>query len=74
MPKTWAPKMYVATLNKSIKRHSILSLELISIQGKIYATINELQWLFSVTEEAMHSQLICLASYIRVSSSVLKKV
>jgi hypothetical protein len=73
MPETWAPKMYVAALNKSIKRHSVLSLESISIQGQIYATINELQWLFSATEEAMHSQLIGSASYIRVSGGVFQE-
>jgi hypothetical protein len=27
MPEGWSPKMYVAALNKSIRRHSILSLE-----------------------------------------------
>jgi hypothetical protein len=74
MPATWAPKMYVAALNKSIKRHSILSIESISLQGRIYTTINELQWLFSATEEATHSQLICSASYIRVSGGVLKNI
>jgi hypothetical protein len=73
MSETWAPKMYVAALNKSIKRHSILSLELISILGRTYTTINELQWLFSATEEAMHSQLISSASYICVSGGVLKE-
>jgi hypothetical protein len=74
MPETWAPKMYVAALNKSIKRHSILSLESITINGRIYTTINELEWLFSATEEATHSNLICSSSYIRVSGGVLKEV
>ena len=74
MPEGWTPKMYLAALNKSMKRHSILSLELITIDGQIYATVNELQWLFSATEEATHSQLICSASYICVSGGVLKKV
>ncbi len=74
MPEGWTPKMYLAALNKSMKRHSILSLESITIDGRIYATVNELQWLFSATEEATHSQLICSASYIRVSGGVLKKV
>jgi hypothetical protein len=72
MPNTWAPKMYLAALNKSIKRHSVLSLELISLQGRTYTTINELQWLFSATKEATHSQLTCSASYIHVSGGVLK--
>jgi hypothetical protein len=66
--------MYLATLNKSIRRHSILSLESITLEGRIYATVNELQWLFSATEEATYSDLICLASYIHVSGGVLKKV
>jgi hypothetical protein len=72
MPADWTPKMYVAALNKSIRRHSILSLELITINGSIYATMNELQWLFSATHESTHSQLVCSASYIRVSGGVLK--
>jgi hypothetical protein len=75
MPKTWAPQMYLSTLNKSIKRHLILSLESMSLQqGQTYTTINELQWLFSATEEATHSQLTCLASHVRVYGGVLKKV
>jgi hypothetical protein len=74
MPKDWTPKMYLSALNKSIKKNSILSIESITIDGQIYATINELQWLFSATEQATSSQLICSASYICVSGSVLKKV
>jgi hypothetical protein len=66
--------MYLSALNKSIRKNSILSIESITIDGQIYATINELQWLFSATEEATHSKLICLASYICVSGGVLKKV
>ncbi len=73
--KVVMPETYLAALNKSIKRHSILSLESMSLQqGPTYATINELQWLLSSTEEATHSQLTCLDSYIRVSGSILKKV
>jgi hypothetical protein len=66
--------MYLSAVNKSIRKNLILSIESITIDGQIYSTINKLQWLFSVREEAMHSQLISLASYIRVSGSVLKKV
>jgi hypothetical protein len=55
MPKIRAPKMYLTALKKFIKRHSILSLELMSIQGRDYITINKLQWLFSATKEATHS-------------------
>jgi hypothetical protein len=74
MPQHWSPKMYLAALNKSIRKNSILSIESIAIDGRIYATINELQWLFSATEEATRSRLVCSASYIRVSGGVLKKV
>jgi hypothetical protein len=74
MPNTWTPKMYLSALNKSIRKNSILSIESITIDGRIFATINELQWLFSATEEATHSQLICSGSYIRVSGGVLKQV
>ncbi len=74
MPETWAPKMYLAALNKSTKRHLILSIELMSLQGRTYTTINELQWLFSATKQATHSQLTCSASYIRVSGGILTKV
>jgi hypothetical protein len=74
MPNTWTSKMYPSALNKSIGKNAILSIELITIDGQVYATINELRWLFSATEEATHSQLSCLASYIRVSGGVLKQV
>jgi hypothetical protein len=72
MPAGWTPKMYVAALNKSIRRHSILSLESITINGRDYATMNELQWLFSASHKSTHSQLVCSASYICVSGGVLK--
>jgi hypothetical protein len=74
MPEGWTPKMYVAALNKAMKRHSILCLETIAINGRMYVTVNELQWLFSASDEATHSQLTCSASYIRVSGGVLKKL
>ncbi len=74
MPSGWTPKMYVATLNKSLRQHSILCLESLTIQGRTYATVNKLQWLFSACDEATHSQLTCSASYIRVSGGVLKKL
>jgi hypothetical protein len=75
MPEGWTPKMYVAALNKSIRRHSIISLEsTIITNGRRYSTINELQWLFSATEESTNSQLVSSASYIVVSGGVLKKV
>jgi hypothetical protein len=67
MPSGWTPKMYVAALNKSMKRHSILCLESLTIQGRRYAT-------FSASDEATHSQLTCSASYIRVSGGVLKSI
>jgi hypothetical protein len=70
-PNTWIPKMYLSALNKSIRKNSILSIELITIDGRVHATINELQWLFSATEEATHSQLVCSALYILVSGGVL---
>jgi hypothetical protein len=72
MPEGWTPKMYLGALNKSIMKHSVISLELIPIDRQSYATVNELQWLFSATKEATHSQLTCSASYIRVSGGVLK--
>lgn len=70
MPEGWSPKMYVAALNKSIRRHSILSLESYCNNGRIYSTVNDLQWLFSARDA--HSQLVSSASYIRVSGGVLK--
>jgi hypothetical protein len=57
MPNTWTPKIFLSALNKSIRKNLILSIELITIDGRVYATINELQWLFSATEEAMISAL-----------------
>jgi hypothetical protein len=66
--------MYLSALNKSIRKNSILSIELITIDGQVYATIKKLQWLFSATEKATHSQLICLASYIHVSGDILKQL
>jgi hypothetical protein len=72
MPQGWTPKMYLAALNKSTKKHSVVSIEMLRIEGRSYATVNELQWLFSATKESTHSRLICSASYIRVSGGVFK--
>lgn len=75
MPEDWTPKMYLSALDKSITKNSILSIESITVDGGTYATINELEWLFSATlQQDTHSQLICAASYIRVSGGVLKDV
>jgi hypothetical protein len=42
MPQGWNPRMYLATLNKSIRKHSmIISLELIPIEGRSYAKVNK---------------------------------
>jgi hypothetical protein len=73
MLQSWTPKMYLTPLNNSTRKHSIVSLELITIDGRIYTTINELQWLFGMMEEDTHSQLICLASYIYVSGGGVLK-
>jgi hypothetical protein len=72
MPEGWTPKMYLAALNKSTKKHSVVSVELLRIEGQSYATVNELHWLFSATKEATHSRLNCSASYIRVSGGEFK--
>jgi len=76
MPQGWTPQMYLAAINISIRKRSILSLEVLPIEGRSYAeaTVNELQWLFSATKEATHSRLFCSASYIRVSSSMLTNI
>jgi hypothetical protein len=73
MPQGWTPKMYLGALNKSIRNHSVLSLESIRIDGRSYATVNEIQWLFSATKEATNSGLICSASYIHVSGGIYKE-
>jgi hypothetical protein len=53
----------------------ILSLvESIIIDGQIYATVKELQWVFSAMEVATYIRLVCLASYIHVSSCVKESI
>jgi hypothetical protein len=41
MPQRWTPKMYLAALNKSTKKYSVVSIELLCIEGQSYATVNE---------------------------------
>jgi hypothetical protein len=66
MPRTWTPKMYLGVLHQSIRTNSILTLESIEVSGRNYTTMNELNWLFPLQKELIHSQLLTSASYIHL--------
>ena len=66
MPKDWTPRMYLGALYRSIKSNRVLSLELVTLQGRSYTTINELHWLFSSPVDVIDMRCTTSAAYLRV--------
>jgi hypothetical protein len=67
MPTSWTPKMYLGSLNQSIRTNSLLTLESINCSGRNYTTMNELNWLFPLKKEIIHMRLVTSASYLHLS-------
>jgi hypothetical protein len=66
MPKDWTPRMYLGALFRSIKSNRVLSLELVTLHGRSYTSINELHWLFSSPVDVIHMRCTTSAAYLRV--------
>jgi hypothetical protein len=66
MPKDWTPRMYLGVLYRSIKSNRVLTLELITLNGRSYTTINELHWLFSSPVDVINMHCTTSAAYLRV--------
>jgi hypothetical protein len=69
VPASWTPKMYLGALSLSLSRHPVISLSLISINGKKYKSLNDIHWLFSEsagTAKEINTSLITAAAFIHV--------
>jgi hypothetical protein len=66
MPKDWTPRMYLGALYRSIKSNRVLSLELVTLHGQSYTTINKLHWLFSSPVDVIHMHCTTSAAYLCV--------
>ncbi len=69
VPASWTPKMYLGALSLSLSRHPVISLSLISINGKKYKSLNDIHWLFSEsagTAKEIKTSLITAAAFIHV--------
>jgi hypothetical protein len=67
MPKDWTPRMYLGALNRSIKSNTVVAIESVTLEGRTYATTNELNWLFSSPIEVIHTRLTTSAAYLHVA-------
>ncbi len=69
VPASWTPKMYLGALSLLLSRHPVISLSLISINGKKYKSLNDIHWLFSEsagTAKEINTSLITAAAFIHV--------
>ena len=73
MPRSWSPKMYLGALYQSIRTNSLLSLESMNISGRNYTTMNELNLLFSLQKDIIHTKLLTSATYLHVHGGEFNK-
>jgi hypothetical protein len=74
MPRSWTPKIYLGALHQSIRTNSILTLESISISGRNYTTMNELNWLFRLQKDILHTRLVISGSYQSLKGGEFNKI
>jgi hypothetical protein len=74
MPRSWTPKMYLGALYQSITNNSLLTLESIIISGRIYTTMNELNWLFPLQKDILHMRLVTSGSYLSIKGGEFNKI
>ena len=74
MPRSWTPKMYLGALYQSITTNSIITLESISLSGRNYTTLNELNWLFGLQKDIIHTRLVTSCSYQSLKGGEYNKI
>jgi hypothetical protein len=74
MPRSWTPKMYLGALSQSIRTNSLLTLETICISGRNYTTMNELNWLFRLQKDSIHTRLITSGCYQSLKGGELNEI
>jgi hypothetical protein len=74
MPRSWTPKIYLGALHQSITTNSMLTLESISISGRNYTTMNELNWLFHLQKDIIHTRLVISGSYQSLKGGEFNKI
>jgi hypothetical protein len=74
MPRSWTPKMYLGALYQSIMTNSLLTLEYINISGQNYNTMNELNWLFPLQKDIIHTPLVTSASHLHLYGGEFNKI
>jgi hypothetical protein len=73
LPKVWTPKMYLASLHLSLKRHNLLSIESVFIGGTRYNSMNDMDLLFGDLNDTIiaKNMLIVNAAYQFVCGGTL---
>jgi hypothetical protein len=74
MLRSWTPNMYLGALYQSITTNSLLTLESINISGQNYTTMNELNWLFTLQKDIIHTPLVTSASYLHLNGGEFNKI
>lgn len=65
MPSTWSPRMYLACLNSSIRKYSVLAVETVVIKGRYYLSVNDINHHFILFEE-IQRKLVTSAAFCNV--------
>jgi hypothetical protein len=69
VPASWTPKMYLGALSLSLSRHHVISLSMISLNGRKYKSLNDVHWLFSEaagTAQEINTSLVTSAAFVHV--------
>jgi hypothetical protein len=64
IPQKWTPRLYLATINRSITDHHTMTIEKVSNLGY---SINEVHAYFYCNMKSLHESLLIRAAYIGVS-------
>jgi hypothetical protein len=61
--------MYLGALSLSLARHHVISLSMISLNGRKYKSLNDVHWLFSEaagTAQEINTSLVTSAAFVHV--------
>jgi len=67
MHKDWTPRMYLGALLTSIQKTPVLLLEPVMLNGRRYATTNEIHWAFIASASEIEKRLAMSGAYLRIA-------
>ena len=67
IPRSWTPRMFLASVNKTIGEHNVLSLESVKTRNFDHYCINEIHLYYNYNSERVRKLLLQSAAYIDVN-------